>query len=144
LKGGIYVMKKMSILITLTLLLVALFGCGNGEGVSPATSGDPTSSDDSQFVEYGVAGHIVEITTTEDEAILGSIKVEGSEDNGAMYNKAVVTITPYTKIYLNNLTDFDNLEVGMYVNVFFDGPVKESDPVQATAKQINIIPDDPK
>jgi hypothetical protein len=128
-------MKKMSILFTLALLLVALVGCGNGE---------PSSSDDSQFVEYGVAGNIVEITTSEDDAVLGSIKVEGPEDNGAKYTEAVVTVTPDTKIYLNDLTDFDNLEVGMYVNVFFEGPVKESFPVQATAKQINVIPDDTK
>lgn len=137
--------KKMSFLFTLSLLLVALVGCGNGEEVSPSTSKeDPSSSDDSQFVEYGVAGYIVEITTTDDEAMLGSIKVEGPEDNGARYNEAVVTITPNTKIYINELTDFDNLEKGMYVNIFFEGSVKESHPVQATAKQINIIPDDAK
>jgi hypothetical protein len=129
-------MKKMSILFTLALLLVALVGCGNGE--------EPSSSDDSQLVEYGVAGNIVEITTSEDDAVLGTIKVEGPEDNGAEYTEAVVTVTPDTKIYSNDLTDFDNLEVGMYVNVFFEGPVKESFPVQATAKQINIIPDDTK
>jgi len=75
---------------------------------------------------------------------LGSIRVEGSKDNGAAYSEAVVAITPDTKIYLNDLTDFDNLEVGMYVNVFFEGDVAESFPVQATAKQINIIPDDAK
>jgi hypothetical protein len=129
-------MKKLSILFTLSLLLMALVGCGSSEG--------DLSSSDSQLVEYGVAGHIVEITPSEDQDVLGTIKVEGSENNGAKYKEAVVTVTPDTKIYISNLTDFENLEVGMYVNVFLEGPVKESFPVQATAKQINIIPDDSK
>ncbi|WP_019414170.1 DUF3221 domain-containing protein [Paenisporosarcina sp. TG20] len=134
-------MIKMSILVT---LLVALVGCGTDDGGDPSTvNGDPSSSDNSQFVEYGVAGNIVEITTSNDEAIAGTIMVEGPEDNGAKYKEAVVTVKTDTKIYINDLTDYESLEVGMYVNVFFEGPVKESLPVQATAKQINIIPEDP-
>ncbi|WP_017381700.1 DUF3221 domain-containing protein [Paenisporosarcina sp. TG-14] len=134
-------MKKAIIL----LILLALVGCGNGNKISESTNNsDPSASEDSQFVEYGVAGHIVKITASEDEVIMGTIKIDGPENNGAKYKEAVVTVTPDTKIYINDLTDFDNLEVGMYINVFFEGPVKESHPVQATAKQINIIPDDPK
>ncbi|QBP40096.1 DUF3221 domain-containing protein [Paenisporosarcina antarctica] len=127
------------------LILLALVGCGNGNKISESTNNlNPSASEDSQFVEYGVAGHIVKITASEDEVIMGTIKIDGPENNGAKYKEAVVTVTPNTKIYINDLTDFDNLEVGMYINVFFEGPVKESLPVQATAKQINIIPDDPK
>lgn len=141
-------LKKMSVLFLLPLLLLSLGGCGMDEE-KPSSSndgeGDPNySSDDSQFVEYGVAGDIVEITTIEDEDVNGSILVEGPEENGATYTEAVVSITTDTKIYLNELTDFDNLEVGMYVNVFFEGNVMESFPVQATARQVNIIPDDAK
>lgn len=139
-------MKKIiCFLFTLPLLVFVLVGCGQGGDESPTLNEeDATSSDNSQFVEYGVAGDIVEITTNDDEAITGSILVEGSEDNGATYTEAVVTITPDTKIYLNDLTEFEKLEVGMYVNVFFEGAVQESFPVQATAKQINIIPEDVK
>lgn len=134
-------MKKAIIL----LILLALVGCGNGNKVSESTNNpDPSATEDSQFVEYGVAGQIVKITASEDEVIMGTIKVEGPENNGATYKEALVTVTADTKIYINDLTDFDDLEVGMYINVFFEGPVKESLPVQATAKQINIIPDDPK
>lgn len=134
-------MKKTIIL----LILLALVGCGNADRFSESTNNPgPSASEDSQFVEYGVAGQIVKITASEDEMIMGTIKVEGPENNGATYKEALVTVTADTKIYINDLTDFDNLEVGMYINVFFEGPVKESLPVQATAKQINIIPDDPK
>lgn len=120
------------------LILLALLGCES------TNNPDSSASEDSQFVEYGVAGHIVKITASEDDEIMGTIKIDGQENNGAKYKEAVVTVTSDTKIYINDLTDFDNLEVGMYINVFFEGPVKESHPVQATAKQINIIPDDAK
>jgi hypothetical protein len=38
----------------------------------------------------------------------------------------------------------DALEEGQYVTVFFEGDVMESDPIQATARQINIVPEDPE
>ncbi len=133
----------MSVLFTLSLLF--LVGCGGGgeEGNSGSKDdGNPSASDQSDFVEYGVAGNIVEITPSEDEAISGTIRVEGPEENGATYKEAVVTITPNTIIYLSEATNFESLEVGMYVNVFLEDDVKESQPIQATAKQINIIPKD--
>ena len=132
-------MKGWSISLLLTLFVLNLGGCGTSEEDSP----DPASSDDdSEFVEYGVAGHIIEKTPMENEDFVGTIQVEGPEENGAEYKEAIVRIKPDTKIYENELTDFESLEVGKYVNVFFDGPVQESYPVQATAKQVNIIPEE--
>ncbi|MTI79385.1 MAG: DUF3221 domain-containing protein [Firmicutes bacterium] len=136
-------MKKVVILFVLTLLMMAVVGCSNSEELSgPSGKDNLNSATDSQFVEYGVAGYITDITVSEKETILGTIKVEGSKDNGAIYDKAVVTVTPTTKINIDNFTDFNALEVGMYVNIFFDGSVRESYPVQADAKQINVIPKD--
>lgn len=134
----------MSILFTLTLLF--LVGCGNGgdteeENSGSKDDGNPSASDQSDFVEYGVAGNIVEITPSGDDPKSGIIRVEGPEENGAKYKEAVVTITPDTIIYLSEATNFESLEVGMYVNVFLEDDVKESQPIQATAKQINIIPE---
>ena len=133
--------KRMSFILSFALFVLALGGCGNSESVSPSISKDDSSSrNDSQFVEYGVAGTIMEIMDSENENILGVIKIEGPENNGATYKKAIVAVPPDTKIYGNNPSDFNQLEVGMYVEVFFIEDVKESHPVQATARQINIIP----
>lgn len=123
-------LKKLSFLLILIILLVTFTACNK----------ETSDSDDCQLVEYGVAGYIKEITVSENGAILGTIFVEGPKDNGADYDKAWVTVTKNTKIYLNDATDFNALKVGMYVNVFFEGGVNESYPVQADAKQINIIP----
>ena len=136
-------MKNISIAIILTLLIASFAACNSNSDVLPSSNATLDSSNDSQFVQYDVAGYITDITTSGDKKALGSIKVEGSKNNGAKNDKAVVTVTPDTKIYMSELTDFDALEVGMYVNIFFTGPVKESYPVQADAKQINVIPDDP-
>ncbi len=133
--------KRMSFILSFTLFLMALGGCGNSESVStPISNENSSSTNDSQFVEYGVAGNIMEITDSEDENVLGVIKIEGPENNGATYKNALVAVRADTKVFGNNPSDFDQLEVGMYVEVFFTEDVKETHPVQATARQINIIP----
>jgi len=76
---------------------------------------------------------------------LGTILVQARED-GAPGNldKASVTITTATRIYEQrgqdrNVVSFDWIMVGQQVQVWFSGPVRESDPVQATAREIAII-----
>jgi hypothetical protein len=127
-------MKKIYLLLVLSLLIVTLVACNEDQNNSQELP-------NSEFVEYGVAGEIVEIKTEEksDNMI---ILVKGDEDNGATYTEGWVTITESTKIYMSEGVDMDALELNMYVNVFFDGPVAESFPVQGTAKQINIIEKD--
>jgi hypothetical protein len=124
-------MKRIYVLLVLSLMIVALVGCTED-------SIDTEKSSDSEFVEYGVAGEIVEIKEDEASGTM-TILVKGDEDNGATYTEGWVTIIEETKIYKNEPVKMDALELNMYVNVFFDGAVAESFPVQGTAKQINII-----
>jgi len=135
-------MKKLSIFLIIILLIIPFAGCTQ-DSETPSSDDNSSADGDSQFVEYGVAGNITEITISKDDSILGTINVEGPKDNGAAYDNATVTVLPETKIYSNDTVTFEDLEVGMYVEIFFKGEVKESYPVQADAKQINIIPDDP-
>lgn len=127
-------MKKIYVLLILSLMIVALVGCTQ-------ESTDTEESSDSEFVEYGVAGEIVEIMDNEASGTT-MILVKGDEDNGATYTEGWVTIDEETKIYKNDLVDENALELNMYVNVFFDGPVAESFPVQGIGKQINIVEKD--
>lgn len=134
-------MKKLIIILIISILIISIVGCKQDS--NPLSENQSPSDGNSQLVEYGVAGNITEITKSEDGSILGTIHVEGPKDNGATYDNAIVTVKPETKIYSNDTVSFEVLEVGMYVNVFFDGEVRESYPVQANAKQINIITDEP-
>lgn len=129
-------MKKIFLFLIVSVLIIALVGCTE-------ESADSSSPSDSEFVEYGVAGEIVEIKT-EEESDTMTILVKGDENNGATYTEGWVTINESTKIYKSEGIDKDALELNMYVNVFFDGPVTESFPVQGTAKQINVVEKDNK
>lgn len=157
--------KRFSILIIGILTLALLAGCRtapdilptdnpgalptDGQGGPavdlPANTGDdieaPTTRCD--FAEFSVSGEIRSIDESEDGDILGIIEVKGEPDNGATYDYAMVTITPDTEIYKNGAIRFGDLETGMYVNVFFDGAVAESYPVQGTAALVNVVTEEP-
>jgi hypothetical protein len=126
---------KKRILILLLAFTVTFFVACNTENTNKP------SDDDSTFVEYGVAGIIKAIETLENQEGI-KIHVLGDENNGATYDNAWVTVNEDTIVYLNEKESYNFLEVGQYVHVFFEGPVAESYPVQALAKQINVIPED--
>lgn len=122
-------------------------GNDTGSDMDTNTDGDSSSNEDgdSELVVYGVAGNITSINVAEDndQGVLGTISVEGPENNGADYQSAVVTVTEDTIIYISDKVTFEDLAEGQYVNVFIEDEVRESFPVQVTATQINIIPEDP-
>jgi hypothetical protein len=119
------------------MLLTACFNIENesDEGQLPADSG-------SELVTYSVAGRVTNITNNESEDKITILVESESENNGAEYDKASVTVTDETIIYGIDGNETNNIELGQYVRVFFEGEVMESYPVQATAKQVNIVPDE--
>lgn len=136
---------RMSILFVILSIFI-LAGCQtNNEDVpniddNEVPAENPVDDNDSQLVTYGVAGSITEITLSTTDNNLGTIFVEGDlETNGATYDKAYVTVTEDTVIYINEEMSFEDLAEGQYVEIFFEGAAMESYPVQATARQINVI-----
>lgn len=126
-------MKKIMYLFLIAIIIFTVTAC-----TSERT--DESEESGSEFVEYGVAGKIIELEIGE-KFNANRILVKGDSNNGATYTQGWVTITNKTKIYSEESITIDGLELDMYVNVFFDGPVAESFPVQGTAKQINIVPE---
>lgn len=146
--------RKLSIIIIGVLAAALLAGCGSPQTLpaddtggpavdlpAPADGGD-APGEQCDLAEYGAAGEILSITESENEDILGIIEVKGEPDNGAVYDYAMVTITPDTRIDSNGPASFSDLEVGMQVTVFFDGAVAESYPVQGRASQVVVINQD--
>jgi len=122
-------------------ILAVLVACSSPEA-DPVDGNDMPSDSDSQLVVYGVAGNITELTNNGNGTM--TILVEGDLDNnGADYDRGYVTVNDDTVIYLDQEVGMEALEEGQYVNVFLQGDVMESYPIQATARQINIIPEDP-
>lgn len=128
-------MKKRILILLIAFSAVFVMAC-SADGANDEPNDSP--DDDSTFVEYGVAGTIEEIESGENQKSI-RIHVVGDENNGATYDNAWVTVTEDTVVYADEETNYEVLETGDYVNVFFTGDVAESYPVQATAKQINII-----
>lgn len=88
----------------------------------------------------GIRGSIIGIDE-DDAGNVTSILVEGAVEEDTMYDKATVKIDSNTKFYLgNDRSTAEALELGVRVEVVFEGEVAESYPVQGTAKSIRILP----
>jgi len=139
-------MKKILFIITIAALVLSFTACSKEEikdTLPLETDTNTGDGSDSQLVVYGVAGFITEINTDGNGDILASILVEGKlDENGADYDKGYVSIDANTVIYLSKQGTIEDLEVGQYVQVFYEGAVAESYPVQGYGRQINVI-DDP-
>jgi hypothetical protein len=80
------------------------------------------------------------------KGLLGTIRVEGKKEKGTQYDKAVISITTDTKIYKldgkkRKPAKFEDLKKGLLVQALFTGPVAESYPVQAKAREVVILPE---
>lgn len=122
-------MKRIAILLMLMVAVNMLTACNNGN---------------IPLGKMDVRGDITQITKSDSKGVLGIILVEGELQEDTKVDKASVTVTDKTKIFAEGnqevLEDasFSLLQAGQLVEVEFTGPVRESYPVQATAKTIVI------
>ena len=130
-------MKKIMIIFTIAALVLSFTGCVKEE-VEDTLPGENSENSDSQLVVYGVAGFITELDL--DVNGHATILVEGKlGENGADYDKGYVSIDDESIIYLSEKGTVEDLEIGQYVQVFYDGAVAESYPVQGYGRQINVV-----
>jgi len=92
-----------------------------------------------------IRGTVTSLERQSDGDIFGRILVEGPIAPGTGYGAASVSVTGDTTV-LREVPDaspeplaFEDLEEGMPVEVWFEGPVAESYPVQATAGTVLVI-----
>lgn len=94
-----------------------------------------------------VRGAITQITRSEDQGrgkVLARVLIEGSKESDTEVDKATVTVTSATKLFIRRAgervpAELAALEEGQKVEALFTGPVMESYPVQATAAEITIL-----
>src|SRR5512133_2330065 len=112
-------MRILTPLLAIALVALALTGCSPG-----VPDSDPSMS-----------GQIVGVLPGDQ---LGSIAVEAPKAADVEYDRAVVAITSDTTLFVETGAAgteeiaFEDLAVGDEVDVWFEGPVAESYPVQAT------------
>ncbi len=113
--------------------MIVISGCSTNPQV-------PADNVNNEFVS-GVNGTITTVSYDDNNNVI-SILVEGEQevtDEGHFYDKAHVSITDITKIYMGENDEeitANELKEGMNVKVIFYGPVAESYPVQAKAETI--------
>ncbi|MGL4624610.1 MAG: DUF3221 domain-containing protein [Culicoidibacterales bacterium] len=91
--------------------------------------------------EIEIRGTITQLQASEDGAVI--LVETPSGDEVAAYDKAAVRLTQQTPIMLDSQRlQLKQLEVGMYVAIQFEGPVAESYPVQAVAREVEVIQTD--
>ena len=92
--------------------------------------------------EPDFAGVVTLIEPGGAQGVLGRIHAEW--DTGEFVDKYVVAVTDATRFYAredsgHREADFTDVPPGGQVQFWFDGPVRESFPLQATAKQVMIL-----
>ena len=109
------------------LLAAMLLASGCSPVSSPRMPADPAS----------IAGRVTAVTRSGER--IGSIRVEERPSDVSGSAKASVRVVQGTNVLRDgNRVDFDALQVGQWVRVWFTGPVAESYPVQATGGTVSI------
>lgn len=122
-------------------IVVQRGGSGSSEPGSPVRSTPRLAGGPS------ISGAITTLNAADgswNAGILGSVLIEGKLQSDTSFDKASVTVTDKTRIYLEDAqgrhaVDFSYLRVGQIVAATFTGAVAESYPVQATASEIVIL-----
>lgn len=116
-------------ILAITIALVMMAGC--------ASPGEPVTTDPD------ITGFITDVNIIGNDDVVGSIAVESHADK--IVDKYVITVRDTTSLFRQNgdnytKIDFDELQTRQTVRIWFDGPVMESFPMQATALQVGVIP----
>jgi beta-N-acetylhexosaminidase len=134
--GGLFMRKKLVLIMCIFLLFTAV-GCSKVSSKENAVGYNKVSSKE----KLDIRGEITKLSLNDSSRIV-NILVEGKIEEDTSYDKASVYVGEKTKIYqadTNKELTIGDLKEGLKVEIVFTGPVRESYPVQADAKIINII-----
>jgi Protein of unknown function (DUF3221) len=126
-----YMRKLILILIALTLSAA----CLRWEGRARSSS------------HVDVRGTITRLSLAQGDSrgkVLGHVLIEGEKEADTQVDKASLTVTAETKLFIKHgkerkSVEFADLEVGQKAEARFIGPVMESYPVQAKAGEITVL-----
>jgi hypothetical protein len=143
-KGGQEMRNRASLAVmaitAAVILLLAIAGCGSG-GDQDGSPGKVSEGADIRGYVTSTWGISADPRPSE---VLGSVRIEGELEEDTAFDRADVTVTEGTRIYVQHGSEFEeaeffDLQVGQYVEASFTGPVAESYPVQATAAEIVVL-----
>ncbi len=132
--------KIMGVLMLGVLMMAMVAGCDSSD---ETTTGEPTPNQPNGTqlqVEPDFIGSITKVNVSGTNDVLGTIMVEGT-DTIQSSDKYDVTIDGKTEVLeqSGSVIDFDSLEAGNQVKVWFSGPIMESYPAQADAAKVIVV-----
>ncbi|MBM7614306.1 DUF3221 domain-containing protein [Alkaliphilus hydrothermalis] len=119
--------KKLTALLMVVMMLLTLVGCGD-ETTEEAIGGPD------------IRGVIIAVEKNQAGGV-GRIFVKGELEEGTSYDQAYISIVQDTNIVGEEQQGLsvDDLWVGKTVEVWFEGDVAESYPVQAKGKRVKVL-----
>lgn len=131
--------KTIFFWLLLLITLIIFYGC-QSPTVQTITPTSPIPKLSTQ--KPGLRGTIISIYKSDNK--INGFYVEGKKESDTTYDKARIVITDRTIIFNKTngeftLTNKADIIIGLKVEVLFDGPIEESDPIRATVGEIVIL-----
>lgn len=127
-------MKKIISLLLALVIILSLVGCNRTQN---SDKNDNQNNNQAKEIPLVIRGMITQLNDNGENIV---ILVEGKKENDTMYDKARVTIRKDTKVYENDKEiPAKDLKMHMLVEVYYDGAVAESYPVQMGAEKIVVV-----
>ena len=127
-------MKKILSLLLVFVMVLSFVGCTSNQQNNQNSTQNNNQSKEASLT---IKGMIIQLDNNSKNTV---ILVEGKKEDGSTYDKARVTINKDTKIYeKDNEISAKDLRLHMYIEVYYNGAVAESYPVQMGADKIIII-----
>jgi hypothetical protein len=132
------VLAFAALAVLASCIVVVAVGCGGADAgtASPSPTGPPA-------VPADITGTIHDLSANADPGLPTLLVVDDGAMPGAP-DRAWVTVTPDTVVWMlkGGRGSGADLGAGQMVSVWFDGPVRESYPIQADAGAVRILLED--
>lgn len=127
-------MKKILSLLLVFVMVLSFVGCTSNQQNNQNSTQNNNQSKEAPLAIKGM------ITQLDDNGENTVILVEGKKEDGSTYDKARVTINKDTKIYEKDKEiSAKDLRLHMYIEVYYNGAVAESYPVQMGANKVVVV-----
>lgn len=127
-------MKKILSLLLVFVMVLSFVGCTSNQQNNQNST---QNNNQSKEASLAIKGMITQLDNNGENTV---ILVEGKKEDGSTYDKARVTINKDTKIYEKDKEiSAKDLRLHMYIEVYYNGAVAESYPVQMGANKVVVV-----
>ncbi len=132
--------KHLYLVAPALLLLAGAVACSDSGGGGTATPSAPPDAHKGPHIR----GEITQFEAPVEGKSTGAVVVEGEIDKDTLYDKAILRLTEATTFFKragsnDSAATVKDLAEGVRVEITFEGPISEIQPVQSRAGKIVIL-----